>query len=343
MLTARLYRPLSKLPGKTLSFSGAEDGTRHTLLFYSASFVPAGRRTYADAVNPAGSKAVLVTGCDSGFGFSLAKHLHSEGFLVFAGCLMKDKGDVGAKELDSLKSDRLRTVQLNVCKSEEVEKAVEIVRSSLEDPEKGMWGLVNNAGISTFGEVEFTSMETYKEVAEVNLWGTVRMTKSFLPLIRRAKGRVVNISSMLGRMANPARSPYCITKFGVEAFSDCLRYEMHPLGVKVCVVEPGNFVAATSLYSPERIQAIANKMWDELPEVVRKDYGKKYFNEKIATMETYCNSGATDMTPVIDAITHALTAANPYTRYHPMDYYWWLRMQIMTHLPGAISDKIYIH
>lgn len=162
-------------------------------------------------------------------------------------------------------------------------------------------------------------------------------------LLSSSVGRVVNISSMLGRMANPARSPYCITKFGVEAFSDCLRYEMHPLGVKVCVVEPGNFIAATSLYSAEGIQAIANKMWDELPEVVRKDYGKKYFDEKVAAMETYCNSGSTDTTPVIDAITHALTAANPYTRYHPMDYYWWLRMQIMTHLPGAISDRIYIH
>ncbi|XP_029795460.1 D-beta-hydroxybutyrate dehydrogenase, mitochondrial isoform X1 [Suricata suricatta] len=343
MLTARLFRPLSHLPGKTLSFYDREKGTRRMLLLYSAPPGPVSRRTYSDEVNPVGSKAVLVTGCDSGFGFSLAKHLHSKGFLVFAGCLMKDRGNDGVKELDSLKSDRLRTVQLNVCKSEEVDKVVEIVRSGLVDPEKGMWGLVNNAGISTFGEVEFTSMETYKEVAEVNLWGTVRMTKSFLPLIRRAKGRVVNISSMLGRMANPARSPYCITKFGVEAFSDCLRYEMYPLGVKVSVVEPGNFIAATSLYSPERIQAIANKMWDELPEVVRKDYGRKYFDEKIAKMETYCNSGSTDTSPVINAVTHALTSANPYTRYHPMDYYWWLRMQIMTHLPGAVSDRIYIH
>nr|KAF6477187.1 3-hydroxybutyrate dehydrogenase 1 [Molossus molossus] len=188
MLTVRLSRPLSKLPGKTPSFSDRENGTRRTLLFSSSSSVPVGRRTYADTVNPVGSKALLVTGCDSGFGFSLAKHLHSKGFLVFAGCLLKDKGDAGSKELDSLKSDRLRTVQLNVCKSEEVEKVVELIRSSLEDPEKGMWGLVNNAGISTFGEVEFTSMETYKEVAEVNLWGTVRTTKSFLPLIRRAKG-----------------------------------------------------------------------------------------------------------------------------------------------------------
>ncbi|KAG3271568.1 3-hydroxybutyrate dehydrogenase 1, transcript variant X1 [Ictidomys tridecemlineatus] len=343
MLAARLSRTLSQLPGKTLSVYDGEHGTRRTLLFCSTSFTCIRRRTYASEVNPVGSKAVLITGCDSGFGFSLAKHLHSKGFLVFAGCLLKDKGDAGVKELDSLNSDRLRTIQLNVCNNEEVERAVETVHSSLKDPEKGMWGLVNNAGISTFGEVEFTSMETYKEVAEVNLWGTVRTTKSFLPLLRRAKGRVVNISSMLGRMANPARSPYCITKFGVEAFSDCLRYEMYPLGVKVSVVEPGNFIAATSLYSPERIQAIAKKMWDELPEVVRKDYGRKYFDEKIAKMETYCNSGSTDTSSVIDAVTHALTATSPYTRYHPMDYYWWLRMQIMTHLPGAVSDRIYIH
>uniref|UniRef100_A0AC11DMY5 3-hydroxybutyrate dehydrogenase 1 n=1 Tax=Ovis aries TaxID=9940 RepID=A0AC11DMY5_SHEEP len=344
MLTARLSRPLSQLPRKTLNFSDRENGTRGSLLFYSAPFVPAGHRTYAASVDPVGSKAVLITGCDSGFGFSLAKHLHSEGFLVFAGCLMKDKGSDGVKELDSMKSDRLRTVQLNVCKSEEVDKAAEVIRSSLEDPEKGLWGLVNNAGISTFGDVEFTSMETYKEVAEVNLWGTVRVTKAFLPLIRRAKGRVVNISSMMGRMANVARSPYCITKFGVEAFSDCLRYEMHPLGVKVSVVEPGNFIAATSLYGgTERIQAIANKMWEELPEVVRQDYGRKYFDEKVARMESYCTSGSTDTSPVIKAVTHALTAATPYTRYHPMDYYWWLRMQIMTHFPGAISDRIYIH
>ncbi|OCT80704.1 D-beta-hydroxybutyrate dehydrogenase, mitochondrial isoform X2 [Xenopus laevis] len=288
------------------------------------------------------SKAVLVTGCDSGFGFSLAKHLHGKGFTVFAGCLFKDKGE-GVKELDSMKSDRMRTLQLNVVKPDEVDRGVEIIRENLKDPEKGLWGVVNNAGISTFGEVEFTSMETYKEVAEVNLWGTVRVTKACLPLIRRAKGRVVNISSMLGRMANPARSPYCITKFGVEAFSDCLRYEMHPLGVKVSVVEPGNFIAATSLYSPEKIKAIGDKMWEELPEVIKNDYGRKYFDEKIARMNTYCNSGSTDTSEVIDAITHALTASTPYTRYHPMDYYWWLRMQIMTHMPGAISDKIYIH
>ncbi|XP_038604874.1 D-beta-hydroxybutyrate dehydrogenase, mitochondrial [Tachyglossus aculeatus] len=343
MLSTRLTQPFFGLSGKTLSFKNVQNGVRPLQRFDSPSFTPDGRRSYTSNVDQIGSKAVLVTGCDSGFGFSLAKHLHSKGFIVFAGCLLKDKGDAGVRELDSMKSERLRTIQLNVCSQEEVQKATELVRANLKDPEKGLWGLVNNAGISTFGEVEFTSMETYKEVAEVNLWGTVRTTKAFLPLIRRARGRVVNISSMLGRMASPARSPYCITKFGVEAFSDCLRYEMLPLGVKVSVVEPGNFIAATSLYSPERIQAIAEKMWDNLPEVVREDYGRKYFDDKIARMETYCNSGSTDTSPVIEAIAHALASPSPYTRYHPMDYYWWLRMQVMTHMPGAISDRLYIH
>lgn len=164
-----------------------------------------------------------------------------------------------------------------------------------------------------------------------------------LTLCSPRPGRVVNISSMMGRMANPARSPYCITKFGVEAFSDCLRYEMRPHDVKVCIVEPGNFIAGTSLYSPERIKAIADKMWDELPEIVRRDYGRKYFDEQIAKMESYCNSGSSDTSPVIESITHALTSTSPYTRYHPMDYYWWLRMQVMTHMPAAISDRLYVY
>ncbi|KAM4771822.1 D-beta-hydroxybutyrate dehydrogenase, mitochondrial [Rhinophrynus dorsalis] len=342
MLAVRTVMASCHLPVRALQVKDTANHLRILQRLSSPLVTQNGNRSYASHTET-GGKAVLVTGCDSGFGFSLAKHLHERGFTVFAGCLLKDKGDAGVLELDSMKSDRMKTVQLNVSNQSEVDMTVETIQENLKDPEKGLWGVVNNAGISTFGEVEFTSMETYKEVAEVNLWGTVRVTKACLPLIRRAKGRVVNISSMLGRMANPARSPYCITKFGVEAFSDCLRYEMHPLGVKVSVVEPGNFIAATSLYSPEKIKAIADKMWADLPEVVKKDYGRKYFDEKIARMHTYCNSGSTDTSPVINDVTHALTAPTPYTRYHPMDYYWWLRMQIMTHMPGAISDKIYIH
>uniref|UniRef100_A0A8D0HIL6 D-beta-hydroxybutyrate dehydrogenase, mitochondrial n=1 Tax=Sphenodon punctatus TaxID=8508 RepID=A0A8D0HIL6_SPHPU len=343
MLATRISRLLSHFSAKPAALKDVGIGLRADQGFSFRSLTPRGQRFYTVEADPVDGKAVLITGCDSGFGFALAQYLHKRGFTIYAGCLLKNKGDSGSKELDGMKCDRMRTVQLNVCDSEEVGRAVDFISDTLIDPEAGLWGLVNNAGISTFGEVEFTSMDTYKEVAEVNLWGTIRTTKAFLPLIRRAKGRVVNISSMMGRMANPARSPYCITKFGVEAFSDCLRYEMHSQGVKVCIVEPGNYIAGTRLYSPERIKTIAEKMWEELPEVVRQDYGRKYFDEQIAKMESYCNSGSADTSPVIESIGHALSAPIPYTRYHPMDYYWWLRMQIMTHMPAAIADRLYVY
>ncbi|KAB0391335.1 hypothetical protein E2I00_020072, partial [Balaenoptera physalus] len=121
------------------------------------------------------------------------------------------------------------------------------------------------------GDVEFTSMETYLQGGGGSC--------------------AVSVSSRLGRMAHVAGPPYCITRFGVEAFSDCLRYEVHPLGGKVGVVEPGNFIATTSLCGAERIQAIASKM--------------------VAKMETYCNSGSTDTSPVISAVIHTLTSGYP--------------------------------
>ncbi|CAI9582512.1 unnamed protein product [Staurois parvus] len=155
-------------PTRTLQL---KDQANHVRLLQrlSSATTLAASRSYASHTD-GGNKAVLITGCDSGFGFSIAKHLHDKGFSVFAGCLLKDKGDAGVKELDKMKSDRMKTVQLNVVKQEEIDRAVEIIKENVKD--KGLWGVVNNAGISTFGEVEFTSMDTYKEVAEVNLWGT---------------------------------------------------------------------------------------------------------------------------------------------------------------------------
>ncbi|GAA6065259.1 D-beta-hydroxybutyrate dehydrogenase, mitochondrial [Tachysurus ichikawai] len=244
-------------------------------------------------------------------------------------------------ELENMHSDRLKVVQLDVCSDEQVSNAMDFIRANLENPEKGLWAVVNNAGVSNFGEVEFTSMDTYKNVSEVNLWGTIRVTKAVLPLIRRAKGRVVNIASMYGRMGNVLRSPYCVSKYGVEAFSDCLRYEMKSWGVKVAVVEPGNFIVATGILTRDIVASTAEKLWKEASADVQEDYGKPHFEQYMALMRSYCNSGQRDITPVLDDITDAIVSKRPYTRYNPMEPYWWIRMQVMNHLPGAISDRLY--
>ncbi|XP_073482432.1 D-beta-hydroxybutyrate dehydrogenase, mitochondrial-like [Aquarana catesbeiana] len=292
---------------------------------------------------PVGGKAVLITGCDKGFGFALAKHLHKLGFKVFAGCLLKDKNGEGAQELEKLQSNRMKVLQMNVCSDEEVAHAVEFVKEHLEDPEKGLWGLVNNSGIATFGEVEFTSLDTYKETADVNLWGTIRVTKAFLPLIRHSKGRVVCMASMLGRMGSPSRSSYCISKYGVEAFSDCLRQEMYKWGVKVIAIEPGNFIAATGIFTKEGVERRGKEMWEQASEIVRADYGSVHFSQQIARMKAFVSSGQKDMTAVLDAITHALCSKYPNTRYNPVDTYYWIKLQLMSHLPAGIADWIYVH
>ncbi|XP_069721493.1 D-beta-hydroxybutyrate dehydrogenase, mitochondrial-like isoform X2 [Phaenicophaeus curvirostris] len=206
----------------------------------------------------------------------------------------------------------------------------------------GLWGLVNNAGVSAFGEVEFASLDDYKNVAEINLWGTVRVTKAFLPLIRRAKGRVVNITSMLGRMASPSRSCYCVSKFGVAAFSDCLRQEMYRWGVRVILIEPSNFVAATGILTADGIDKQAEALWNGASDVVREDYGREYFTHHVAMMKSFVNSGLKDMSLVLDDITDALTSMHPKNRYNPMETYWWVRLQVMTHLPTAIADWLYV-
>uniref|UniRef100_A0A8D0HGJ5 D-beta-hydroxybutyrate dehydrogenase, mitochondrial-like n=1 Tax=Sphenodon punctatus TaxID=8508 RepID=A0A8D0HGJ5_SPHPU len=291
-----------------------------------------------------GEKAVLITGCDKGFGHALAKQLHAEGFTVFAGCLITVSGEcgAGARELQSLGPERMHVLQLDVCSDEQVAGAADFVKRTLQEPERGLWGLVNNAGVSTFGEVEFTSVDKYKEVAEVNLWGTVRVTKAFLPLIRRAKGRVVNVASVLGRVSSPSRSCYCVSKFGVEAFSDCLRQEMYRWGVRIIVIEPSNFVAATGILTQESIEAHAEELWRAAGETVQADYGKAHFEQQVTQMKVFVNSGLRDMSLVLNAITDALTSTSPYTRYNPMETYWWLRLQAMTHLPTAIADWLYI-
>ncbi|XP_072897491.1 D-beta-hydroxybutyrate dehydrogenase, mitochondrial-like isoform X4 [Hemitrygon akajei] len=243
--------------------------------------------------------------------------------------------------LEKKKCERLKVLQMNICSDEEVLQAEEFVRRHLRDPEKGLWGMVNNAGISTFGEVEFTSMAHYKEVADVNLWGTIRVTKAFLPLIRRAKGRVVNVTSMFGRIGISGQSAYCISNYGMEAFSDCLRYEQQRWGVSVSIIEPGNCIAATDILTRDRIENIAHRLWNETDEVVQEDYGKGYIDRQTMAMKSFCTSSSKDMSSVINAITDALTSKYPYTRYEPMDAYWWIRLHMMTYLPTPVADWLY--
>ncbi|KAA8579429.1 hypothetical protein FQN60_006522, partial [Etheostoma spectabile] len=174
-------------------------------------------------------RAVLVTGCDSGFGHQLARALDQKGFVVFAGCLSPE--GPGAQSLARQSSRNLRVLQLDVTREEEVLQAKKVVHDNL--PDKGLWAVVNNAGISDWAEIEWSSIADFQNMVDINLFGAIRTTLAFLPLIREAKGRMVYMSSIFAFFNCLNMAAYSVSKRGLEAFADCLRVEMDSFGVKV--------------------------------------------------------------------------------------------------------------
>ncbi|XP_042859212.1 D-beta-hydroxybutyrate dehydrogenase, mitochondrial-like [Penaeus japonicus] len=289
-------------------------------------------------VLPAG-KAVLITGCDSGFGYATALFLDRMGFRVFACCLLAHSGGEGAQRLRREGSRRLHVLQLDVTKQEQIDSALQNVKNLLP-PGEVLWGLVNNAGINPYGAVEWVSMDDYRKTCEVNLFGTIAVTKTFLPLIRRAKGRVVNVGSVRGRMTSPLGAVYEVTKYGVEAFSDCLRHEMRRFGVDVSIIEPGNFAMGTSIYKEEYILRFSKKMWDEMSDEVKADYGKETFDEVLKRQLQVSKTGHGDVSEVSEAIAEALTQRFPQSRYQPMQLFYYVMVFVSQHFPEWLYDYL---
>lgn len=235
---------------------------------------------------------------------------------MFAGCLNSNGKEAG--ELARSCSNLLHVVQLDVTKEDQITAAKAYVETVHKNTGCGLWALVNNAGIDCFGDIEFCPMELYRRVADVNLFGMVHVTKTFLPMIRKSKGRVINNTSVKGRLSLPRISVYGITKYGGENFSDCLRLEMRKFGVKVVVVEPGEFGGVTGILSGsnlKRLQDDKETMWKKADPDVKQVYGQKYLESQFSGLERSADTSYRTTTPVIDAFEDAVTLENPRTRY----------------------------
>uniref|UniRef100_A0A3Q1MPA9 Retinol dehydrogenase 16-like n=1 Tax=Bos taurus TaxID=9913 RepID=A0A3Q1MPA9_BOVIN len=229
-------------------------------------------------------KFVFITGCDSGFGNRLARQLDQRGLRVLAACLTEQ----GAEQLRNQTSDRLQTVILDVTKTENVTATTNWVKEHVGD--RGLWGLVNNAGICTpMAPNEWLTKQDFVKVLDVNLLGVIDVTLSLLSLVRKARGRVVNVSSVLGR-------------YGVEAFSDSLRRELSYFGVKVAMIEPGYFV--TNMTQDEGFIGYLQALWNPA-----KIWGC------LDTFHLLKPRWTQNLSLVTDCMEHALTACHPRTRY----------------------------
>ncbi|OXB51754.1 hypothetical protein ASZ78_002393, partial [Callipepla squamata] len=177
----------------------------------------------------------------------------------------------------------------------------------------GLWGLVNNAGIAIpAAPNEWLRKEDFVKVLNVNLVGLMEVTLSLLPQLKRARGRVVNVASVMGRLACFGGG-YCPSKFGVEAFSDILRREMRHFGVKVSIIEPGGF--RTRMTDPKAAAEELERLWAQLPAETRASYGRRYLETYVHRSVLLHRLSSPRLSLVTSRMQHALLSRSPRSRY----------------------------
>jgi NADP-dependent 3-hydroxy acid dehydrogenase YdfG len=243
-------------------------------------------------------KAVLITGCSSGIGHATATQLAGAGWKVYATARRPES-------IEDLKAMGCQTLALDVTDETSMAAAVDAVIEA----EGAVGVLVNNAGYSQSGALETVSLDEVRRQFETNVFGLLRMCQLVLPGMRAQRwGKIVNISSMGGRLVFPGGGAYHATKYAVEALSDALRFEVQGFGVDVIVVEPGlivtNFgdVAASSVKAEERDGAYAE------------------FNRRVATVTAEAYKGplaklGAGPDAVAKVIAKALSTRRPRARY----------------------------
>lgn len=242
------------------------------------------------------SESVVVTGASTGIGAASARELARRGFHVIAG-VRRDR------DADALRADGIEPVILDITEPDH------IARLAARFEDDSLRALVNNAAVQFNAPVEALPLSEWRRQFEVNLFGHIAVTQALLPALLRNSGRVVNISSVGGRVAMPTYGPYAGTKFALEAVSDSLRRELAPLGVRVVVVEPG----AIRTEMGDRVVATANRLAAAMSPEHRDRYGRL-----IQATNAHSAAHMPRGKPADDAarvIAKAVTAAKPRTRY----------------------------
>lgn len=248
-------------------------------------------------------RAIVITGASKGIGRACALRLDRAGFHVFAG--VREPADGEALRAEA--SERLTPIRLDVTDDVAIAESARTVAEAVGAA--GLAGLVNNAGIAIAGPLEFLPTAELRRQLEVNVIGQLAVTRAFLPLLRRARGRIVNMGSISGLMALPFTGAYAASKHALEAATDALRIELAPWGIHVAIIEPG--VIATPIW--ETSEAAANRIMEDYPAEAWEYYGGV-----IDLVRRSARHGAARGLPpdeVAKAVEHALTARRPKTRY----------------------------
>ncbi|WP_433089191.1 SDR family NAD(P)-dependent oxidoreductase [Dactylosporangium sp. CA-052675] len=241
---------------------------------------------------------VVVTGASTGMGAATARELARRGFHVLAGVRRERDGE-------PLRAAGIEPVILDITEPGHIASLVDRLA---RDP-RPLAALVNNAGIPGAGPVEVTPLEDWRRLFEVNVLGHVAITQALIPMLLRGKGRIVNITSLNGKLSMAGYGPYASTKFALEAVSDALRNELGPQGVRVVVVEPGGVQTAMAGHGIAGIERLGGRMTPDLA----ARYGDM-MRALPAHAAAFTAAGVT-AEAAARRIAKAVTDRNPRTRY----------------------------
>lgn len=241
-------------------------------------------------------KAVLITGASSGLGLAMAEKLAAEGFYVYAGA--RKQQDIHKLN----QKNNMQGIRLDVTIQTDIDEAVK----TIEKAGRGLYGLVNNAGVTVLEPLIEVSEESMQFQMDVNLFGPYRVTKAFAPMIIKSQGRIASVSSLLGVITGAITGPYSMSKHAIEAFSDALAAEMKKFNVQVSVIEPGN-------YNSQVIKSMRLRMQKEASSDVSSLYLEE--QERLKQFIPADRSGFKKPDDVALAVFDAMTAITPKKRY----------------------------
>ena len=269
------------------------------------------------------NKTILITGTSTGIGRACALHLDSLGHTVYAAVRRSED----AKSLVSEASNRLKPTILDLADEASILKAAEKI--STETGGK-LDAVINNAGLGLGGALEVTPLSEIHKVINVNVIGLLAVTKTFLPMIRKSQGRIINIGSTAGYLASPGASVYSGSKFAVRAITYALRLELHPFGIKVILVSPGAIESAIWEKGKHYRQALQERVDPEIADL----YGPlRRFGDSL-----YTEMKRIPAIKVASVVTDALTSKHP--RRHYIVGKDAKGAKIASYLPKAFLNKI---
>lgn len=249
---------------------------------------------------------ILITGASTGIGRAIALDLASRGDQVIGTVRKQEDADalLAATPEGSL---AIRSLILDVTDGTSVLRAAAELEEQLQG--QGLHGLVNNAGVAIAAPLEYIPIEDFQLQMEINLTGLLRTTQAFLPLVKRERGRVINISSIAGRLAFPLAGPYHSSKHALEGLSDVMRLEFRRYGVEVVVIQPG--AIRTPIWDTAAKKA--SEIGEKLSRQARKDYGKLL--HQVGKASAKAGEEGEDAQLCADVVRTALNAPRPRTRY----------------------------